>query len=130
MIMKRYILPFALISVAATACGGAALPHDELADAKASVRAAEEVDADAYPTAAAHLKFARDQIEHAQQLMKEDDDEENAAAARMLERAQLDAEVAVERTKAEKERRQAFDENQKVERLSDEDDDSQALLEQ
>lgn len=128
--MTAKLTLLATLAVGLVACGGAPIPHSRLADAKASVRAAEEVDADAFPTAAAHLKFARDQIEQARAYMQEDEDETNVAAARMLERAELDAEVAVQRAKAEKKRHEAFDATQKVDSLATEDDDSQALLEQ
>ncbi len=126
--MKSYIPLLALVIGGAVACGGAEVPHAGLTDAKAAVRAAEEVKADDYPTASAHLKFAKDQIERALKLIEEDDDEENAAAAQILQRAELDAEVAVQRAKAEQMRDKALEAQQRVQNLADEDV-GQAVLE-
>ena len=92
-------------ALAASACGGAAVPQDKLTSAEAAVRAAEVGGAADNPQAALHLKYARDQIAEAQKLIEDD---ENAAAGMLLSRAEIDAELAlalsrVEEAKAEAE---------------------------
>jgi hypothetical protein len=97
----------ALVSIAAIAaigCGGAAIPHDQLASSQAAIRAAEEVGAKNYPTAELHLKFAKDQVEKARGLIADDENEE---AKLVLQRAQADAELAIAITKESAVRAQA-----------------------
>ncbi len=86
---------FALVgglAVVLSACGGAALPQEKLTAAKAAVRAAEVGGAEDNPKAALHLKYARDQIAEANELI---DEEENELAAALLDRAEVDAELAL-----------------------------------
>ena len=75
-----------------TACGGAAAPTEPLTAAEASARAAEVGGAENHPKAALHLKYARDQIKQAKKLMS---DNENERAAMVLQRASVDAELAL-----------------------------------
>jgi len=90
-------------ALAAMACGKAAVPQEKLTAAQAAVRAAEVGGAADNPQAALHLKYARDQIAEAQRLIEEG---ENEDAAGQLQRAEVDAELAlalaqVEEAKAE-----------------------------
>jgi len=126
--MNTQISLLLVAMAAAVGCGGVELPHAGLSEAKAAVRAAQEVKADRYPTASAHLKFAQDQIAEAVKLMAEDDDETNAAAAQILKRAELDAEVAVRRAKAEQMRDRARLAQERVQNLAH--DNGQARLEE
>jgi hypothetical protein len=74
------------------ACGGAALPTEQLTTAKASVAAAEVAGANDEPSASLKLKHARDQIEQAEKLIAE---EEYEAAEWLLRRAAVDADLAM-----------------------------------
>lgn len=74
-------------------CGGAAVPQARMTSSAASIRAAEEVGAEANPQAALHLRLAKEQRQRALELIRNDD---NAEAARMLMRAESDAELALE----------------------------------
>jgi hypothetical protein len=82
----------ALLGFSTVACGGAAVPHKELATAQASVRAAEVGGAAEDPQAELRLKNARDKIAEAEALIKED---ENETATLRLREAESDAELAL-----------------------------------
>lgn len=96
------------------ACGGTQPPAQDLTQAKSTVRAAEEVGAEEQPEASVYLKLARDQIARAEALIKED---ENEKAVPVLERAEMDARVALELAKTNSERQTAKAAWLKVEEL-------------
>ena len=73
-------------------CGGTTLAPGKVATAQAAVRGAQEAGAEQEPQAALHLKMARDQIARAQAAADEGEGEE---AARLLQRAEMDAELAL-----------------------------------
>jgi pyridoxal biosynthesis lyase PdxS len=77
---------------AAAGCASTPLPADQMASAQASIRAAGEVGAHDVPQAALHLQLAKEQVEHAKQLIKQDD---NERARYVLARAESDAELAL-----------------------------------
>jgi hypothetical protein len=77
---------------ALSACASSEPPIKQLADAQASIRAANELGADQSPEAALHVKLARDRVERAQALNREGEHEQ---AKHALEEADHDAEVAV-----------------------------------
>lgn len=107
----------AMYLVAATfvlGCGGAAIPTQQSAQAKASVRGAEEVGARNEPQAALHLQMARDEIAKAHQYMKKD---KNGRARMALERAEIDAELAIALTRAASVQRRAQSAQQEVQEL-------------
>jgi hypothetical protein len=79
-------------SLLVCACGGAAVPHDRLSNAQASVRAAEVAGAKEDPKASLQLKRAQDQVDEAKALIA---DNRNEAAARVLMRAEADADLAI-----------------------------------
>ena len=93
------------LAFALSACGGAPLAPAKLADAQASLHAAETLGADQDPKAKQHLQLAREQVAQAQRLGAEGDGE---AGNLLLERASADAELASQlvrtRTEAEKTR--------------------------
>lgn len=76
----------------AVGCGHSEVPATRLADAEAAIRAANEVGAPSIPRAALHLKMANDQVETAKKYVANDDEE---LAAFALDRAKLDAELAL-----------------------------------
>jgi hypothetical protein len=90
----RQILSFSMVASAALlgACGGAAVPRDQMTAAEASVKGAEVGGAMEEPKAALHLKLAKEQIAKAQALIN---DGENEDAARMVARAQADADLSL-----------------------------------
>lgn len=80
------------VAALAAACGGPPAPTTELTEAKAAMRAADEVGAEDTPEAALYLKMARDNIATAERAIDADDSD---AARLYLERAAADAELAI-----------------------------------
>jgi Domain of unknown function (DUF4398) len=83
---------FGLVAASAVACGGAAVPQEALTAAQASSKGADVGGANEDPKAQLHLKLANEQIEKAKKLIADDENEE---AARVIERAQADADLAL-----------------------------------
>jgi hypothetical protein len=79
-------------ALAAYACGGAAVPHDQMTAAEASVSAAEAGGAADVPKAALHVKKAKDQIAEAKKQIEQG---ENEMAEWALQRASADATLAL-----------------------------------
>ena len=102
------------LSLAATACGGAQLNQARVAEVQSSVRAAEAVGANEQPKAALHLQLARDEMAEARRRA-DDGDEEDAAL--LLERARVDAELAMQLAKTEHEQEKARQAWQKIQDL-------------
>jgi hypothetical protein len=103
-----------LAALLAAGCGGAAVPAGQLTDAKASIRAAEEVGAGTTPRAALHLKMARDQVAEAEALMS---DGEGEAAWYALRRAEADAELALALSREREMRQKAIQAKAKINEL-------------
>lgn len=103
-----------LLAGALAACGGAQLNQNKLTDVEGAIRAAEEVGAKDQPKASLHLQLARDQINQAKRVA-DDGDEENAAL--LLNRAQVDAELALQLAKTEQEQQEARQAWQKIQDL-------------
>lgn len=97
------------------ACGGAAVPNRELASAESAIRAAEVGGATELPKGELHLKYARDQVASARKLMEEG---ENEAATLVLERAIVDAELALALAEEEGARREAEVERDRIKELT------------
>jgi hypothetical protein len=96
------------------ACGGSQLNQSRVAEVQASVSAAEAVGANDQPKAALHLQLARDEIAAAQRLAEEGEEED---AQLVLERARVDAELAMQLAKTEQEQQKARQAWQKVQEL-------------
>ncbi len=92
----------ALVLVAA--CGGAELNQARVTDAQAAVLAAEQVGAGAQPKAALHLQLAKEQIEAAKRLAADGD---GTNSNLLLERAKVDAELALQLARTEHEQESA-----------------------
>lgn len=73
-------------------CASAPPPTAKMASAESSVRTARELGAEGVPTAKLQLKLADEEIAKAKALVKED---ENELADTMLQRAMVDAELAL-----------------------------------
>lgn len=86
---------FVLVSVLlwlGAGCGAGPVPSEQLASAKAALRASHELGAATVPDARLHQQLAEEQITTARKLIE---DGENDRAARVLERAQADADLSV-----------------------------------
>ena len=95
-------------------CGGAAMPTQAQTDAVAAARTARALGADTTPQAALHLALADDQIQEAEHLMRED---RNEAAERVLQRAKVDAELAIALQREEEVRMHAVSTQQQMEQM-------------
>lgn len=94
---------------ALAACGGAELNQTRATNVQAQLIAAQQVGANDQPKAALHLQLAKEQIESAKRLAA-DGDQVNSDL--MLERARVDAELAMQLARTEREEqnaRQAWD---------------------
>jgi hypothetical protein len=106
-----------VLGLTAAACGGAQLNQARVAEVQSSVVAAEAVGANDQPRAALHLQLARDEMAEARRLA-DDGDEEGAAL--LLERARVDAELAMQLAKTEQEQEKARQAWQKIQDLQKE----------
>ena len=100
-----------LLAPACASTGGT--PDNKSERSSAAIRAAEEVGATHHPDAALHLQLAKEQFEHAQALSGKD----REAADRLLQRAQVDAELALALARSESERSGAVEAIEKVKQL-------------
>ncbi len=82
----------AMLVLLAIGCGGAPAPNSQLTSAEAAMRAAEQAGAGDLPRGELHLKYARDAVTEAKQLMEE---KKNERATLLLERALVDADLAL-----------------------------------
>lgn len=80
------------IMILSTGCAKTEPPHTALSKAQSAVSAAEAKGAQKVPDASLYLKMAKDGIDQAEALMNED---EHERAAAVLERARVDAELAI-----------------------------------
>jgi hypothetical protein len=90
--MKQALLGLFVVSVAATACGGAPVPQDQMTASQAAIRAAEVGGQSGDPQAALLVKRAKDQVAEAKKLIEDGD---NHRAEMVLIRAEADAELAL-----------------------------------
>jgi hypothetical protein len=74
------------------ACGSSSVPTPAVTDAKSQIAAAEAVGAQNNPQAALHLKLAKDQTQAAESAIRDGD---NDKARLLLDRARVDAELAL-----------------------------------
>ena len=107
---------FCLVGVVlvTTACGGAAVPQESLTAAKAAVAGAEVGGAASEPKAALHLKLAKEQVAKAESLIADGDNEE---AARVIDRAQADADLALSLAKEATSEKEVQDTREQLDRL-------------
>jgi len=87
----KIMIPIGAMALLA-ACASTPIPADKYARSQASVKAAEELNAQNEPQAALHLKLAKQQLEQAKNLMKDGD---NKNASLLLLRAESDGEAAL-----------------------------------
>lgn len=97
-------VPLVTLAALAAGCAGSSTPVVELNRADAALRAAKEVNAQRIPRAALHIKMAEDQREVAKRFIANGEEDEASAA---LDRAALDAELAIGLAKEERARTNA-----------------------
>jgi len=114
-LMRHFMLASSALLI--VACGGAAIPQEQLTSAKAAVSGAQVAGAANEPKAALHLKLAQEQVAKAEALIAEDDNEE---AARIIDRAQVDAELALALAKEAGAKKEAMDTQEQLQRLKKE----------
>jgi DNA polymerase III delta prime subunit len=108
----------AIAACVAVACGAAVpVPTQQVNDTQAAIRGAEEVGAPSIPKAALHLKMAKDQLQTAQALISQDD---NERARMTLDRARVDAELAISLAREAALRAKAADALEKIRKLREE----------
>ncbi len=108
----------AIAASTAVACGASVpVPAAQVTDTQAAIRSAEEVGAPNVPKAALHLKMAKDQLQTAQGLMSQED---NDQARMTLDRARVDAELALALAKEDIYRQQAQVALDKIKKLREE----------
>jgi len=100
-----------LLAAAALACGGAQVNQGRATDVQAAMRAAQEVGAEQQPKASLQLQLAREQFAQAKRLAAEG---EEADANLLLERAQVDAELALQLARTEQEQQKARESWEKI----------------
>ena len=104
-IMTRSVLTICWVAaLGQLGCGSAAVPQEQLTAAQAAVKGAQVAGAAEDPRAALHLKLAQEQVQKAQALIA---DNENEEAARLVERAQADADLAILLAKEAKSKQEA-----------------------
>jgi hypothetical protein len=90
------------------------VPQEALSAAQASAKGAEVGGANEDPKAQLHLKLANEQIEKAKKLIADDENEE---AARVIDRAQADADLALALAQEGKARRAAKEADEQLGKL-------------
>jgi len=104
----------ALLSSAAIAGCGSSTPPPNAVEARSAISAAEATGAQSDPVAALHLQMAKDQVRAADELIREGDRDE---ARLVLDRAEVDAELAQVLTRKSEMRARAQQAQQEIQRL-------------
>jgi hypothetical protein len=112
--MRKKVIRTSWAAVLLIGCGGAAVPQEQFSAAQASVKGAEVAGANEDPRAALYLKLAREEVEKAKALMADD---ENEQAARIIDRAQADADLALVMAKEARAKKEASDTREQVDDL-------------
>jgi hypothetical protein len=89
---KTTVWTFAAALALVVGCGSVPKPEARLSSDEGAIRGAEEAGANGVPEAALHVKLAQEQREQAQKEIANGD---NHRAAKLLERSEADAELAL-----------------------------------
>jgi hypothetical protein len=103
-----------VMAAALAACGGAQLNQNKVTEVQSAVRAAEEIGANDQPKASLHLQLARDELNEAQRLADAGDSD---GANLLLQRAEADAELAIQLARTEQEQQKARESWAKIQEL-------------
>jgi len=121
MTIKRSLTIFGAVTLGAAAAllGGCATaaPTERMESSAAAIRAAEEVGANKVPQASLYLQLAREQSEHAKELIANGGSDEKKQASSLLMRAQVDGELALALARENEERNAAQAAVEKVQTL-------------
>lgn len=116
--MRSHILwKLSLTAAALVGCATTLPTPDQVSAPPSAISAAKEAGAQEIPQASLHLKMAEDQYGQAQRLIK---DNQGERAARVLERAFVDARLALELARLEDTRHKAEDALRRVQEIQDE----------
>ena len=108
-------LPIVVAAVlSAGGCAASNFNQQRMVDTQAAVATVEELDEAEDPEVSLHLKYARDQLAAARRLADEGEGDE---ANRMLERAYVDAQLALAMARTERSRKEAREAWAEVEAL-------------
>jgi Domain of unknown function (DUF4398) len=115
--MGRYEKWWIPLCLAAAACGGGQLNQTKATNVQAAVLAAEQVGAQDQPKASLHLQLAREQVDEARKRAADGDE---SSANLLLDRAQADAELALQLSRTEQEQQNAQKAWEKIRELKQE----------
>jgi len=116
--MRQHRIGLALMALALAACGSSGLSRQQLIETHSAIDATKEIGGHEHPDARLHLKYATDQLEAAQRLMEDGEEED---ANHMLDRAQADAELALQIARTEVGRKQAEAAQEEIKTLQGDD---------
>lgn len=88
----RRLLPFTLLGSLSIACATTRAPVEERTSSLASIRSAQQMNADDVPNAALYLQLAKEQSARAEVFLQAGD---NRQAKLLYQRAEADAELAL-----------------------------------
>jgi hypothetical protein len=106
-------LTIGALTTAVAGCGSSTPPPNAV-EARSAISAAEALGAQSDPTAALHLQMAKDQVRAADEMIREGDRDE---ARLVLDRAEVDAELAQVLTRKTQMRVRAQEAQQEIQRL-------------
>jgi hypothetical protein len=113
--MRKITIHASLLATGlAFGCGGAQLKEQKVEDVNAAMRAATEVGAEDEPQAALYLHLAQEQTQQAKDLAAKG---ETKKAAHAIDRAQVDADLALQLAQTERQKTEALEAWNKVKEL-------------
>ena len=102
--MNAIVVMSVLGALGVIACASNPMPPAKVTDTQATISAAEAVGASNNPRAALHMKLAREQLQQGEALLRDGEEDE---ARLVIDRARIDAELAMALTREEKAQGQA-----------------------
>jgi hypothetical protein len=113
-VMTNQVVRASWVAILLAACGGAAVPQEQLTAAQAASKGAEVAGAAEDPKAALYLKLSKEEIEKAKALIADGDNEE---AARLIDRAQADADLSFVLAKEARTKKEVAEAREQVEQV-------------
>jgi len=113
-VMTNHVVRIGWAAILLAACGGAAVPQEQLSAAQAAAKGAEVAGAAEDPKAALYLKLSKEEIEKAKALIADGDNEE---AARLIDRAQADADLSFVLAKEARTKKEVAEAREQVEQV-------------
>jgi hypothetical protein len=109
--MNRIVVISVLGALGVVACASNPVPPAKVTDTQAAISAADAVGANNNPRAALHMKLAREQLQQGEALLRDGEDEEGRL---VIDRARIDAELALALTREEQAKREARNSMEKL----------------